>query len=321
MKELSIICSIIFVFGMIGSSVLAQDCSIDTNCIATDLCTAGTCDTTTWKCTYSPVTCDDSDLCTTDTCDPSIGCQNIAIICDDGDLCTTDTCDPSIGCQNTPIICEDDNLTTTDTCDPVTGECTYIPMVSVDIKPGSCQNPLNVRSRGVLTVVIHGSETFDVMSIDPASIGLGREGVEVVVAPIRWRYEDVGTLPLNGELCACDDLAEEDVNEDEPVGDGYADLKLKFSVPALVEGLDLAGIGLGKVKPREIILLTIMGTTADGTSIMGQDCVQIINNFKLWSGPKGPNGPEEPNSPKEPKGPKEPKEPKEPKGPKGPKRG
>jgi hypothetical protein len=82
----------------------------------------------------------------------------------------------------------------------------------------------------------------------------------------------------------------------------------------LVEGLGLAEIGGETVKPREIVLLTIVALNADGTPVMGQDCVQIINNGKWWEGPKGPKGP------KEPKAPKEPKSPKEPKGPNGPKR-
>ncbi|MHC4648611.1 MAG: hypothetical protein ACYTBJ_24405, partial [Planctomycetota bacterium] len=37
--------------------------------------------------------------------------------------------------------------------------------VAVDIKPGSCPNPLNLASRGVLPVAVLGSEDFDVSSI------------------------------------------------------------------------------------------------------------------------------------------------------------
>ncbi|GAF91981.1 unnamed protein product, partial [marine sediment metagenome] len=61
------------------------------------------------------------------------------------------------------------------------GICTYI---AFDIKPGSCLNPLNLASRGVLPVAILGAEDFDVNAIDPASIFL--EGVPA----IRSAYED-----------------------------------------------------------------------------------------------------------------------------------
>jgi hypothetical protein len=59
--------------------------------------------------------------------------------------------------------------------------------VSVDIKPMSWPNPLNVNKKGVLPVAILGTEDFDVTQIDPASILL--EGV----SPLRWALEDVGT--------------------------------------------------------------------------------------------------------------------------------
>ncbi|GAI36006.1 unnamed protein product, partial [marine sediment metagenome] len=63
---------------------------------------------------------------------------------------------------------------------PPVGIC-YI--VEVDIKPGSCPNPLNLKSEGVLSVAILGSEDFDVTTIDPGSIFL--EGVPT----IRTNYE------------------------------------------------------------------------------------------------------------------------------------
>ncbi|MHC4725285.1 MAG: hypothetical protein ACYS9V_13755 [Planctomycetota bacterium] len=44
--------------------------------------------------------------------------------------------------------------------------------VSIDIKPGSCPNPLNINSKGVLPVAILGTGDFDVQEIDPASIRL-----------------------------------------------------------------------------------------------------------------------------------------------------
>ena len=57
---------------------------------------------------------------------------------------------------------------------------TPIIAVAVDIKPGSCPNPLNVKSKGVLPVAVLGTEEFDATQMDPASVRL--EGVP----PLRW---------------------------------------------------------------------------------------------------------------------------------------
>ncbi|MFC1675564.1 LamG-like jellyroll fold domain-containing protein [Planctomycetota bacterium] len=64
--------------------------------------------------------------------------------------------------------------------------------VVVDIKPGGCPNPLNVKSRGILPVAILGSADFDINEIDPTSIQLAG------VRPLRSSYEDV-TGPLSGQ--------------------------------------------------------------------------------------------------------------------------
>jgi len=76
--------------------------------------------------------------------------------------------------------------------------------VAVDIKPGSCPNPLNPKSGGVLPVAVLGSEDFDVTTIDPCTIALNYEG-KSGPAPIRSAYEDVAT-PFEGDLCDCHDL-------------------------------------------------------------------------------------------------------------------
>jgi hypothetical protein len=57
--------------------------------------------------------------------------------------------------------------------------------VALDIKPGSCPNPLNTVSRGVLPVAILGAADFDVTQIDLSTIQL--EGVP----PLRSSLEDV----------------------------------------------------------------------------------------------------------------------------------
>jgi glucose/arabinose dehydrogenase len=47
---------------------------------------------------------------------------------------------------------------------------------ALDIKPGSCPNPLNRRSRGVLPVALVGVEGFDVNNVDVSSLSLSRGG-------------------------------------------------------------------------------------------------------------------------------------------------
>jgi hypothetical protein len=170
------------------------------------------------------------------------------------------------------------------------------PMVSVDIKPGACPNPLNVKSWGVLPVVVLGTDEFDVETIDPEMIRISREGFDPV-APIRYSYDDVG-MPPEGEPCACDELDEDELEEDEPGEDGLMDLNVKFSVPELVEGL-----GLKEVEGGEIIPLTIM-IESEGGTLIGEDCVRIINKFKWWD-----DFLEKIKKPKKPKKPKEPKKP------------
>lgn len=135
--------------------------------------------------------------------------------------------------------------------------------VFIDIKPGSCPNPLNPKSKGVLTVAVLGTEGFDVTTIDPASILLSLEGIVGGVEPIRWSDEDVAT-PFEGELCDCHDLD----------GDGYMDLILKFDTQDLVETLGLGGYA------GETIHLTLTGNLKAegddvGPPIQGSDCVRI----------------------------------------------
>ena len=115
--------------------------------------------------------------------------------------------------------------------------------IVLDIKPGSDSNPLNPKSKGVLPVAILGSPTFDVMTIDPDTLRLSREGVEGEVAPIRASYGDVSTS-VETAMAGCLDLE----------GDGYMDLKLKFATQRLVEVLRLREVA------GQSVQLTLTGT-------------------------------------------------------------
>jgi len=123
----------------------------------------------------------------------------------------------------------------------------------VDIKPGSCPNPLNMKSKGVLPVAILGTFELDVTTIDVASIRL--EGV----APIRSSVEDV-----SGDNCA------------EEVPDGYLDMTLKFDTQEILSVLG----GEGGVSDGDEIILQLTGSLGDGTKIDGDDSVLILKKGK-----------------------------------------
>jgi len=133
--------------------------------------------------------------------------------------------------------------------------------IKIDIKPGSCPNPLSLKSRGVLPVAVLGTQEFDVTTIDPQTILIGREGIEEGIAPIRYSYQDVAT-PFKGELCNCHDRN----------GDGYMDLILKFETKELIEQLEFNEVA------GETVPLTLIGKlreSVNSTSIIGEDCVWI----------------------------------------------
>ncbi len=137
--------------------------------------------------------------------------------------------------------------------------------VTIDIKPGSCPNPLNVKSKGVLPLAILGTESFDVTQIDPASVKLED------VPPLRWAYVDVAT-PFVPSLGKEDCL--EDCNE--LCGDGYEDLILNFNRQEIVAAL-------GEVIDGECIVVTITGNLLEqfnGTPIVGEDVLLILR--KGW---------------------------------------
>jgi hypothetical protein len=137
----------------------------------------------------------------------------------------------------------------------------------LDIKPGSCPNPVNPRSKGVVSIAIVGSSSFDVTQIDVDSLTLARaDGGGGIVTPItrnrgaRVHTEDVAT-PAGGDQCACHELG----------GDGIDDLLLKFSTPALVMALELASL-----QPGTSVVLTVGGSLMDGTEFEGSDCIVIV---------------------------------------------
>jgi len=162
-------------------------------------------------------------------------------------------------------------------------------VVALDIKPGSCPNPLNinaaeseyyiyvddllndsqpgndageitkvnpVKKRGVIPVAILGTDDFDVSLVDVATVMM--QGV----SSLRNSYEDVST-PIG------DDAAECECTDAGP--DGYLDLTLKF------DKTDVAAT-LGVINVGDVIPLEITGQLQDGIPFTGTDCVVIVGN-------------------------------------------
>jgi hypothetical protein len=130
--------------------------------------------------------------------------------------------------------------------------------VFLDVKPGSCPNPLNVKSKGVLPVAILGTAGFDVTRIDPATLRL--EGV----APLHWSIADVGR-PFAGVPAGC-----QSCTTGGP--DGYPDITLKFDTQALAAAL-------GPVSDRECRVVHLTGklsSSAGATPIVGEDVLTIL---------------------------------------------
>lgn len=123
--------------------------------------------------------------------------------------------------------------------------------VSLDIKPGSCPNPINRLSFGVLSAALLGTAGFDVNNVDLASLRLAG------VAPIRSAYDDVAG-PFGGELCGCNNAGP----------DGFVDLMLHFDTRDIINAI-------GPLPSGERVL-TLTGTLLDGTPIEGKDCVVIL---------------------------------------------
>jgi hypothetical protein len=143
----------------------------------------------------------------------------------------------------------------------------------IDVNPGSCPNPFNVKGKGVLPVAILGMEGFDVTQIDPASVRIVRKGVAdpLQVAPLRWSFEDAGIpyAPFTGRFDAYD--CREYFPDEFGVFDGYLDLTLKFKAQE-VNGT------LGEVYDGDVVVLQLGGRLRDefgGTSFVGEDVIWI----------------------------------------------
>ena len=138
----------------------------------------------------------------------------------------------------------------------------------LDIRPGSCPNPLNRNSNGILPVALVGTAGFDVAEVDLATVRLARvDGEGGEAAPNEGppgpssTTADVAT-PFGGDTCDCHDLG----------GDGIDDLSLKFRTSDLVDALDLNNSPFG-----DLVELVVTGELLDGTPFTSEiDCIRLV---------------------------------------------
>lgn len=143
---------------------------------------------------------------------------------------------------------------------------TEVSEVAVDVKPGSCPNPINLKSKGVLPVAILGTYDLDVSDIDVASVRLAG------IAPLRSAIEDVATPyePFTGKTSATDC--------NEYGSDNHPDMTLKFDKRTVLEAVEEE---LGHdLEDGEVLNLQLVGNLQDGTPIGGEDVVIVTRKGK-----------------------------------------
>jgi hypothetical protein len=147
--------------------------------------------------------------------------------------------------------------------------------IPFDVKPTSCRNPVNIKSKGVLPTAILGTEEFDVTQVDPGTVYLlaapDADPMTEGVAPLRWAYEDVAKpyepfvdKPLDPFACT------------EEGADGWLDLTIKFEQQEVVAAF-------GDVDDGDVIKLYITGKLKEafgGSSIRGEDVIVVLNKGK-----------------------------------------
>ena len=171
----------------------------------------------------------------------------------------TPVCVPPSG-SSFPLGTTTVTCTATGDCDPVS--CSFsvtiieATPVAIDIKPGSCPNPLSAQDKGLVSVAIMGTSTFDATQVDPATIRL--EGI----APVHWALEDAGGpySPYLGKTNCTDCNTERK--------DRVTDLTLKFDAQALLEAL-------APVTNDECRVLHLIAGLFGGGAVLGEDVVSI----------------------------------------------
>ena len=137
--------------------------------------------------------------------------------------------------------------------------------VILDVKPGSCENPININSGGLTPMALVGMDDFDISEIDPQSLFV--EGVRAS----RTSVEDVsspGNLLDTIDGCAGGP-------------DGVPDLTIKFDTRPMMKTLERQ---LGRpLRDGNRFVITISGRYKEefgGEQFQARDLIRIISKGK-----------------------------------------
>ena len=112
--------------------------------------------------------------------------------------------------------------------------------ISIDIKPGSDSNSINLSSAGVIPVAILSSSTFDATTVNPTTVSLAGASVKMVGKSDKY-------------LCH-----QEDVNDD-----GLMDLVCQiYTAQFMIEEGQTTAV--------------LEAETIDGTKLRGEDYIRIV---------------------------------------------
>lgn len=157
-------------------------------------------------------------------------------------------------------------------CDNNMSTCTFTVAVAVpaaiDVKPGSCPNPLKISDRGLISVAVVGGGDFDVSQIDPSTVQL--EGV----AATQWVLADVASpfLPYIGKT-SCSDC-------EKSRKDRTTDMVFKFDSQTLIEALR-------PITDGECRVVRLVGLLNGGTAFVGEDVVRTQGTLGRVGGEEG----------------------------------
>jgi len=118
---------------------------------------------------------------------------------------------------------------------------------TIDVRPGSCDNPFNPKSRGVLPALLLGSVDLDVHAVDTASLRLaGSTALRATVVDAAGNGDCAGQSP-----------------------DGRDDLLIRFDSEEIAASMTPAAKG-------EAVTLALTGALHDGTTLAGEAVVRIV---------------------------------------------
>ena len=135
------------------------------------------------------------------------------------------------------------------------GPITHLKLVTIDIKPGTDPNCINLGSEGVVAVAILATPTFDPASVDPPSLSL-----RSIATPI---YDPTGDRPPGQSLRSIGTRIKVNSGIAERVEDVDLDLVVQFPAAALqLTEADTAAV--------------LEGLTLDGAPIQGVDPICLV---------------------------------------------